>query len=395
MNKPLCLAALLLLSLPLRAEPLAAIFEKAWQRAPQAALAGARQEEARAGQAAAAALFPAGPTVSFLQTSDRPTDDRGQKEQELELALPLWQWGQKDAQGRAALAQEAEQSAAAQAARLALAGDLRRSLAALREALAGAELAQEQARLATELEADVARRVKVGDLARSDLLLARQEALATRGEAARSQAALVQARQQWRLLTGADALPDPLEEAPLDGQLQEHPELLAGESQADLARAEFELARASRREAPTLELNYTRGRDDYAAATHAAVKVGIRIPLESAASSQPKLAAANRVRIQAEAEQLRRRAELPGRIDSARAQLEAATAAASLAREGAALAEERRSLLQRAFQLGELGFAEYQRVLVQTHTARLAAALADIRRAAARADLHQALGKLP
>lgn len=403
MKRPLCLAALLVLSLPLRAEPLSAFFEKAWQRAPQAALAGARQETVRAGQEAAGALFPEAPSIGLLHTSDRATENQGRREEELELSLPLWQWGQKSAARQAAQALAGEQEAAISADRLALAGELRRSLAVLREARAAAELAREQARIATQLEADVARRVKVGDLARSDLLLARQEALSSQGEAARLEAELAQARQQWRLLTGGDALPDPLEEQPAEvapGKMPQaypeaHPEFQAGARRLALSQAEFELARASRGGAPSLELSYTRSRDDFAASRDTAIKVGIRIPLDSAAVSQPRLAAANQARIQAEAEQLRRQAELPGRIDSARARLAAAETAARLAREGATLAEERRALLQRAFQLGELGFADYQRVLAQTHEARLGAALADIRRASAIADLNQALGKLP
>ncbi len=407
MKPAFLLCSLLLLSPALRAEPLAALFEKAWQRAPQAALAGARQETVRAGQEAAGALFPEAPSIGLLHTSDRAIENQGRREEELELSLPLWQWGQKSAARQAAQALAGEQEAAIGADRLALAGELRRSLAALREARAAAELAREQARIATELEADVARRVKVGDLARSDLLLARQEALTSQGEAARLEAELAQARQQWRLLTGGDALPDPLEEQPAEvapgngpqaypqSYPDAHPEFQAGARRLALSQAEFELARASRRGAPSLELSYTRGRDDFAAPRDAAVKVGIRIPLDSAAVSQPRLAAANQARIQAEAEQLRRQAELPGRIDSARARLAAADTAARLAREGATLAEERRTLLQRAFQLGELGFADYQRVLAQTHAARLGAALADIRRASAIADLNQALGKLP
>lgn len=396
MKRLLFLAALLTLGLPLRAEPLSAIFARAWQRAPQAALVPARQDTARAGQEAAAALFPEAPSLALLHTSDRSTEDRGRREDELELSLPLWQWHQQSAARQAAQALAGEQEAAIGADRLALAGELRRSLAALRAALSAAELAREQARLATVLEADVARRVKAGDLARSDLLLARQEALSSQGEAARLEAELAQARQQWRLLTGADALPDPLEETPPGSEdMAGHPELLAGARQVDLSRAEFELARASRRGAPSLELSYSRSRDDYAAPRQDALKVGLRIPLESAAVSQPRLAAANQARIQAEAEQLRRQAELPGRIDSARARLAAADTAARLAREGAALAGERQALLQRAFQLGELGYADYQRVLAQTHAARLGAAQAEIRRASAIADLNQALGKLP
>lgn len=49
MPRILCLSLLCALSLPLRAESLAVIFERAWQRSPQAALAAARQDTVQAG----------------------------------------------------------------------------------------------------------------------------------------------------------------------------------------------------------------------------------------------------------------------------------------------------------------------------------------------------------
>lgn len=403
MQRILCLSLLCALSLPLRAESLAVIFERAWQRAPQAALAGARQETVQAGQAAAVALFPEAPSISLAYTSDRATENYGRREAELALSLPLWQSGQRSAAWQAAQALAGEEAAALLLDRLALAGELRRRLAVLREAQAAAALAEAQARSATELAADVARRVKAGDLATTDLLLARQEALVRQGEATRLAAELSEARQQWRLLTGSDALPEPLDEPPAEAALGDappvdpamHPEYQAGAWRLAQAQAEVALAQASRRGAPSLELSYSRSWDEFAAPPATALKVGIRILLDSAAVNAPRLAAAQQARIQAEAEQRQRAIVLPSRIASARARLAAAETAARLAHESARLAEQRQALLQRAFQLGELGLTEYQRALAQAHAARLEAALADIRRASANADLNQALGKLP
>lgn len=403
MPRILCLSLLCALSLPLRAESLAVIFERAWQRSPQAALAAARQDTVQAGQAAAAALFPEAPSIGLVHTSDRVSENQGRREAELTLSLPLWQWGQRSAARQAAQALAGEQAAALQLDRLALAGELRRRLAALREAQAAAALAEAQARSATDLAADVARRVKAGDLAMTDLLLAQQEALARQGEAARLAAELSEARQQWRVFTGSDALPEPLDEAPAEVSLGDappvdpatHPEYQAGAWRLAQAQAEVALAQAAPRGAPSLELSYSRGRDEFAAPLATALKVGIRIPLDSAAVSAPRLAAAQQARIQAEAEQRQRAIALPSRIASARARLAAAKTAARLAHDSASLAERRQSLLQRAFQLGELGLAEYLRARAQAHAARLEAALADIRCASASADLNQALGKLP
>jgi outer membrane protein TolC len=71
-----------------------------------------------------------------------------------------------------------------------------------------AEVAAERLKTALGLEADVGRRLKVGEIARSDLLLARQETASARAAAADAQLGVVRSLQRYRVLTGSDRLPD-------------------------------------------------------------------------------------------------------------------------------------------------------------------------------------------
>lgn len=379
------------------AETLPQVFERAWANFPLGRMLEAKQDEVAASRKLGEALFPGAPKVGLAQRSDRWNDNRGKLENEVEVSLPLWLPGQKAARQTLAAAEGEENSSALAAARLTLAGELRTALGAVLLARNEAEIAAQRQETASKLEADVARRVKVGEIARTDLLLTRQESAAARVAAAEAQSRLIRATQRYRVLTGSDALPDDPEEAvqpPARGDAPVHPHLAAAHALAERARADLALARESRRDAPSLGVQYRRERDQSGASADS-VRFGITIPLASEVRNGPLIAAANTALIRSEAEYRRLASEVEAGVAEAKAQLEAARIGAELAAEQEQAAAERLVLLRRSFELGETALVELLRAQLQATEGRLELARSRVRLSIARANLNQARGITP
>lgn len=388
---------LLALSLPaFGAATLRAAFDQAWERSATGRVAEARRGEAAASQSVADSLFPAAPSIGIAQRDDRFNQDRGQRERELELALPLWLPGQRDARQAVAGRETEESDAGVAAARLAVAGELRAAVRALATTQGEAQVAAERLEAARQLEADVAKREGAGDLARTDLLLARQESLAARLAAGEAEVRRIQAAERLRLMTGSETLPAGAEEADsTQAQLQAHPRLRLAEAAAARARAALNLVQESRRSAPELSLGVQQSRDDFTAPSRSSLRIGIRIPFATEGRNAPQAAAANTALVQAEAERSRVQAELEGELRETTAALETARLGDELAAERAAAAAERHRLLARSFDLGETPLAELLRARAQASEAQLDAVRARTAHFAAKARLNQAKGVLP
>jgi outer membrane protein TolC len=373
---------------------LAQALELAWQRAAQDSVAEARRGESAAARAAAENWFAEAPSLGLAQRDDRVSRNQGLRERELELALPLWRTGQRDATRLVAAGDAAEADAAAALVRLALAGELRSAAWAHAGARAERELQQARLALAEQLEADVTRREAAGDLARTDLLMAREDGLAA--QAARQAAASRerQAALRWHTLTGQDLPPDEIDEAVATPPLAAHPRLRQAEAALASARAALQLARDSG-PAPELSLGWQRSREDFAAPERNSLRIGLRVPLATESRNAPRIAAANTALIRAEAEWRRLGLELEGAEREAQMALDNATLAEQLAEQRANATAERRGLLQRAFELGELPLAELLRAQAADNEARLQRVAARVARAAGKAALNQARGVLP
>jgi len=99
--------------------------DKAWERAVQALVAESRNAEADASRVVANSWFADPPSIGLSEKNDRFNSNRGVRERELDLSLPLWLPGQRAARETFASRDAADAEAGLAAARLALAGDLR------------------------------------------------------------------------------------------------------------------------------------------------------------------------------------------------------------------------------------------------------------------------------
>ncbi len=315
------------------------------------------------------------PAVEAVYRDDGLTDERGYREIEGTLALPLWQPGQ-----RAARRTVGERTVElAEAERALLRWQVWRAVLErywpLRRALAEQSVAQTLADSASALIGSVRRRVKAGELARTELLLARQERMDRELALQNARARMVQAERAWSSFTGLEDWPRTLriERVPHDEPSPAHPRLRVAQAALAQAEAVYDDQLRRRRSPPELTLWGKHDRGASGEPWDTSLGIGLRVPFGMAAPAAPAeaQAALERARALAGLERVRREVALA--VEQARLEMGRAEDAVKLAERRAALARERLKMSARAFELGETDLhlliqargkaAEAQRVL--------------------------------
>lgn len=361
-----------------------------WARAIAAQEAQGRERVAGARQEAARAWTPHAPSVEV----SRRNGPSGSNETELALSAPVWLPGQRAAQASAATAEAAAARAARQAARWRLTGDLREAAWNVKSQLAELQAAREQLRLLQSVSADVERRVKAGDLARADSLIARADMLTAEAMVADLEQRHAAALGRWSALTGLPSVPS-AEEADSAIPGAEHPELVL--ARLDLERAERELdsVRRSRRDAPEVAVSWRQERPGTAQPRQDSVGIALRVPFGHDARSGVQEATA-----QAEVDTARtrlQRAEEQQLIDvrTARSALDTAHRQQAIEATRAALLRERAQLLDKSFRAGETSLPELLRALAAAAQAEGAAVRQRAATGLAQSRLQHSLGVTP
>lgn len=389
-------AALLCTASPTQAQTLRDAVDRAWERQPAAQAQTFRAAEVAARLKAATAWVPAPPSIGLSERSDRFNRNVGAHEIEAALSVPLWLPGQRQRESALAAAEQSLQRETIDSAKWKLAGEVRDAYWQAR--LAEVERAAAIRRLddALALAADVERRVKAGDLARTDFNLAKGAEHAARGAANEAEARSARALLAFTTLTGLAALPagdeSPAASAP---PLTLHPALRQLDHAALAADARLRLATDNRRDNPELTVAYRRERSSNAEAYGGSLTLGIRIPLATDARNAPKVAAANAEYIGARTARARLEDQLQAELLASQRELLQARGALGLADERRRLAAENDQLLGKAFRLGEVDLATRLRTAAERHAAEADAERSRLDAGRALSRLHQALGVLP
>ena len=374
---------------------LSAAVNAAWQRSPQARALEAQRHEVQAGNEAAQTLTAGSPVMGLAHRSDRWNDQSGKRESELSLAAPIWLPGQQSARRVLAQASATELEAQLAHTRLLLAGEVRERMwaaIAAREALADAQDHLEHLQLLTD---EVMRRVKAGDLARTDGMQAQQEVLAARAALTLAQAHQNQSLVRYRMLTGQSEVPPAADETSASATLEAHPRMIMAHTLLQRAQAALGVAYASRREPLTVGVALRREHDSASAPAKHSLALSLQIPLGDNARNRVQSTAAQTGIESASAELAQTRATLAAEIDLARLQLSAAREALEAMVARTALAREHARLIENAFRLGERALADLLRAQSQAHDAHLHESQQRVALGLAHARLNQALGVLP
>lgn len=371
-------------------------FEQALARAPEQTAQTAREAEVAAFAARARGLLSGPPAVGGLYRSDSAGGD-GVQEMELGLELPLWRPGERAAERQAADRRAEGLDRRREALALRVAGQVREAVweAAYRQS--EVQLARRELETARALERDVGRRVDAGELAQSDRLLAREEALRRETALIQAQAEAAQALLRYQNLTGFAELPADAAEArsPLTDLTPGHALLAAADAGMETARAGLRVAERAAGGSPQLSIGGKRERGAHGEDYENSLQLAVRVPFDLGPAAKPAVASAGRELAEAQAERLRVERELGAELAGAAEELASLERRLGLAREQGRIAAENLRLARRAFDLGETDLSSLQRVQALAFAAERASAQTETLRRRAVARYNQAAGVLP
>jgi cobalt-zinc-cadmium efflux system outer membrane protein len=380
-------------------------FEAAWERQPEAASQTARRDAAEAARRAASSWSAEPAALEVATKTDRLNSNAGGREYEVAVAVPLWLPGERARTGELAEVERGALDAKLQAARLRVAASVREAWWALQRARLEEALARDRVANARQLAADVAKRMRAGDLARSDQFQADSAVAQAEATLAEASAGRQAASLSLRALAGvqlAEGAPDAIDAEPMPAvpeDLREvdtrHPEVADLLARAAVSQKVAELAAVQTRANPELMVGTTRERGAFGDAYQQSITVGIRIPFGAGSRAESKVASARADALEAQGQLTLERSRLLSGIEAAQSRVVASRAQLEATEKHARLAKDVRGFFEKSFRLGESDLPTRLRVELEAVEAERQAARVRIDSAAAVSALRQALGLLP
>ena len=346
------------------------VIEKTFQRNPQLAVLQARLQHANALQKQASSFWSADPSFTLSHYSDRVNASEGLQEWEAGFDLPLWLPGQRDARLKTSERQQQLVDASEPALKLHLAGIVREIVWDISLRKNQMLVAKEEWNVVKKLEKDVKKRVELGDLARSDLIISQQESLSKEASWRVAYQEHRHAQHRYVMVTGLSVMPKSVEEEAINDLVisMQHPLLKESHDRVAKSIAERDQMMIEKRGNPSLFVGSRRERgvsnEDYVDA----IGLSLSIPFGLKSHSQPKLSAAevNLSESRSQMESLHR--ELNIAIQDASRELSTTVEQYSFARRQNELSKQNLEMSRKAFELGETSLLEFIRVQAQAFT---------------------------
>jgi len=315
------------------------------------------------------------------------------------VQVPLWNVGQRDAERE--IGEKAEISAHMQTAaiKLRIAGLVRGALWDMALQKIRYEQAQSEVDIFEQLLAKVKRRVELGDLPRSDELLAQTELLQKRSVLTLAEAELMHARKRYSSITQTAKIPGMYQEnlVALKEIQQNHPALMGVNSQIERKHAELNAIKrvGSGQTNLTVGVNSDSMTNDPRSNKTESFNIGVTVPFGGSAHLQPHIAAINVElnRLIAEREQLYR--NLEQFHHEAEHNLEVNQVELRIANELKQVAEEHLKMTQLSFSAGEINLMDLLRIQSRTQQAILNAKERAVMLLRDQALYNQAVGVTP
>lgn len=376
---------------------LGGVLQVAFERHPQQPVLKAGIAGVEARDKHAFAVLPAAPAINLNHQTDVIGSGRNLREWGAAVEIPVWLPGQKAA--REAVAREARSGldAGRDGMLLETAGKLRDAYWDVVANTNTVALGQQRVETAQKLEHDVQRRQQAGEMAQTDVMLARNETLQARTALLRAEAEMRHAEHRYWMLTGLTYLPvDAEEKQALEVRPDDrHPLLAAYVRRIALAQEERNLMRVEKRENPQLMLNARHERGAFDSAYDSSVGVAVRIPLDADVRGAPLLARAEMDLAHAVSELEQQRLALSAAMHEAEHNLEVTRGELAIVEEQHRLAQENLRLAHKAFVLGETDLVHLMRVQALAYEAERALNNRRIQLKWDIARFNQAAGVLP
>lgn len=368
-----------------------------YQRYPEQPLAASRRDYAAALTRQAHSAIAGNPALTARYQTDQVGSDIGLREWEAGVELPLWRPGQRGVRQQLGERTGGSADAAAHALRLEVAGKVRETVWEVFTARNNLALAEHEWQAAQSLEQDVRKRVSLGELAKTDLLLAQDETYSKRDLYLSAQAEVAHAEQRYEALTGLQRMPRRKAESQSTATSlpEDHPLLVYLRAELERSRAQVMVARRERAESPQALFGVRQEKSGFGADPVNSVGVTVRWPLATNVQSAPRIRAAQMEVTQAQADLLASQRRL--QVDFHEAQHELGVLAQRLvaAQQKATVARESLRLARLSFSLGESDLVSRLRVQSLAFAAERAEQELQLRLQAAIARYNQSVGELP
>ena len=337
----------------------------------------AQQQQINANMNLANALFADVSTVNLTHRNDTIGSNDGLQEWEGSVAMPLWLPGQKQQQSAFADTLSAELPAYQQQTKLAASAKVRELVWNVVVANTDMTHAYQVWQTAQKLEQDVIARVKAGELAATERLLATNNVLEMKHQYLLKNAELDHALTSYRAITKERFLPQTFGELLSDKQEidQNHPSIMLLDQQIDTLRAKQELAHFDSKVNPSLSVGVRHDRGANDTNFNNSLGLGISFALDNEVYRRPAIAAAARALADKEVERQQLQRELNIQLFSYLHDLETKRLQLDLLNEQDKTTQEYLASQQRAFELGELdlvGLLRSQSLANEIHNRKLA-----------------------
>ena len=374
------------------------VIEATYQHYPQQAIVKAYEDEVQALEQRSTSWIAGYPMVYLQYIDDALISNRGISDIQSGYQVPVWMWGQKEASQRVTDQSSLAAERYAVALKHEIAGLVRNALWNIRITENRRDLAHKILAVADELLRVVRRRVELGDMSKSDMLLAESDALEKKSLLMQAEAEVIHANKAYQSLTRIRQMPGRFEEkVASDLSLSDsHPALAAATASVERAQAEVDFVRLSKQgNQPTVLIgtdstSVSRSRD-YGTGTN----LVFQIPIGGDDWHAPQVAQANVLLNEKLAQREALHRQLEKAAHEAEHILDLDQKALVVASRRKEIAEEQLRMSKIALENGEISMIDYLKIQSTAQTALKDAAERNILVLKDISTLHQAVGISP
>lgn len=314
----------------------------------------------------------AGASSLYVQyLDDAVAEGIGYKQISAQVDIPLWNWNQRAAGQRVAEQAQEVVDKQAQALKLQVAGLVRAALWDLTLEQIRYQQDKQVLDIAEKLLQKIQQRVDLGDLPRSDYLLAKSDYLQKRSLLTQAEAKVMHARKGYASLTGMTQIPENFREtqSELDQIKEKHPFLQAVTANIERKQAEIDWTKRQGSGQPVFQVAMQNERGMRGERSVQSAGVGISIPFGGQSFLEPEIAQVNQELNQAMAEREHLYRRLEKNLHEAKHQLEVDEAELAIANEMKEIAEKHLKMAELSFAAGEINLMELLKIQAMTHNA--------------------------
>lgn len=374
------------------------VVDLTYQHYPQQAIVQAYQDEVQALEQRSTSWIAGYPMIYLQYIDDSLISDRGISDIQSGYQIPMWMWGQKEASQKVTDQASLAAERYAVALKHEIAGLVRDTLWSIRLAENRHEINKKILAVAEDLLHVVDRRVQLGDMSKSDMLLAESDVLEKKTLAMQSETDVIHAWKVYQNLTRTRSIPTRHDEILAhDIALTEtHPAIAAATASVERAQAEVDFVRLSKQgNQPSVLIgtdstSVSRSRD-YGTGTN----VVFQIPIGGDDWHAPQVAQANLLLNEKLAQREGLHRQLEKAVHEAQHNLELDERALVVASRRKEIADEQLRMSRFALENGEISMIDFLKVQTNAQSAIKEASERTIAVKRDISKLHQAVGISP